>query len=355
MKRRSFLSGLAGATAAPLLPRLAAAAPAPVALGLDNFAVRAMGWKAPELITYAAAQKCDVLLISDLDAVGPLGDAELRAVRRQADAAGLGLYVGSWSICPTSKAFRPTWGTAEEHVRLGLRVARALGSPVFRVVLGNMEDRKTPGGIRARMADTLAVIRACRRDILASGVRLALENHAGDLHSWELRSLIDEAGHDLVGANLDTGNAFWTLEDPMDVLETLGPVALCSSLRDAMVWEAPDGATMQWTAAGEGLLDWRALADRWRALCPRTPVIIETISGNPRTFAYRQPSFWEHYDRRPEKLARFEALAKRGKPIPAFKAPAGPDGRAATQNFQRAELERSLAYLRTTIGLGGRA
>jgi sugar phosphate isomerase/epimerase len=158
-----------------------------------------------------------------------------------------------------------------------------------------------------------------------------------------------------VGANLDTGNAFWTLEDPMDVIETLGPVALCSSLRDAMVWEAPEGATMQWTAAGEGLLDWRAIADRWRALCPRTPVIIETISGNPRTFAYRQPGFWDHYDRRPEKLARFEALAKRGKPIPAFKAPAGPEGRVATQNFQRAELERSLAHLRTAVGLGRRA
>ena len=84
-------------------------------------------------------------------------------------------------------------------------------------------------------------------------------------------------------------------------------------------------------------------------------MIIETISGNPRTFAYRQPGFWDHYDRRPEKLARFEALAKRGKPIPAFKAPAGAEGRTATQNFQRAELERSLAHLRTQVGLGRRA
>jgi hypothetical protein len=119
-----------------------------------------------------------------------------------------------------------------------------------------------------------------------------------------------------------------------------------------MVWEAPDGATVQWTAAGEGLTDWGALAGRWRALCPRTPIFIETISGNPRTFAYRQPGFWDHYDRRPEKLARFEALAKRGTPIPAFKAPAGPEGRPATQAFQRGELERSLTYLRTQIGLG---
>ena len=79
--------------------------------------------------------------------------ANLRAIRKQADEAGIGLYGGSWSICPTSKTFKKNWGTAEEHLRLGLRVSKALGSPVFRVVLGSMEDRKTEGGIRARIAD----------------------------------------------------------------------------------------------------------------------------------------------------------------------------------------------------------
>ncbi|MBI5689382.1 MAG: sugar phosphate isomerase/epimerase [Verrucomicrobia bacterium] len=360
MNRRRFLSGLASAAALASSSRPApGASPQPdrprIRLGIDNFAVRAMGWKAPDLIRYAASIRCDTLLISDLDAIGSLDDAALREVRSQADAAGIGLYVGSWSICPTSKAFRKNWGTAEEHVRLGLRVSKALGSPVFRVVLGTMEDRKTEGGIRARMADTLAVLRACRRDALASGVKIALENHAGDLHSWELRQLIDDAGHDFVGANLDTGNAFWTLEDPLDVLETLGPVALCSSLRDGMVWETQEGAAVQWTAAGDGLIDWRQLAARWAKLCPQTPIMIETISGGPRQFPYKQAEFWTHYDKRPDKLAKFEALAKRGRQIPAFKAPPGPEGKKATQDFQKAELEKSIAYLRREIGLGLRA
>ena len=94
---------------------------------------------------------------------------------------------------------------------------------------------------------------------------MTVAGHASQAHDLSGANL----GHaNLVGANLDTGNAIWTLEDPMDVLETLGPVALCSSLRDAMVWEAPDGATMQWTAAGEGLLDWRAIADRVPVIAP---------------------------------------------------------------------------------------
>lgn len=356
MNRRSFLSGAAAGTAALLARPLAAApAPAKVRLGFDNFAVRAMGWKAPALIDYAASLRLDALLVSDLDAFESLDDDALRAVRQRADAAGIALYLGSWSICPTSKTFRPNRGTAEEHLRLGIRVAKTLGSPVFRVVLGSMDDRKTEGGIRARIRDTVAVLKACRRDALDAGVKIAMENHAGDLHSWELLDLIREAGTDFVGANIDSGNAAWTLEDPLDVLERLGPVTLCSSLRDNMIWATEDGAAVQWTAAGEGLIDWKTYAARWRALCPDVPVIIETISGAQRAFPYKKPEFWQHYDKRPEALAKFEALAKRGRPLTPFKAPSGPEGKAATQEFQKAELERSLAYLRREIGLGVRA
>src|SRR4051812_11276377 len=106
MHRRSFLTGFAAATAAvvarPLLAANAKNAPAKIKLGMDNFAVRGMGWKAPELIAYAASIKCDTLFISDLDAYESFDDAYLRGVKRKADDAGLALYVGSWSICPTS-------------------------------------------------------------------------------------------------------------------------------------------------------------------------------------------------------------------------------------------------------------
>jgi hypothetical protein len=71
-----------------------------------------------------------------------------------------------------------------------------------------------------------------------------------------------------------------------------------------------------------------------------------------RAFPYKQPDFWKHYDRRPEKLAKFEALAARGRPLTAFKAPAGPEGKAVTQEFQKAEIAKSIAFLRREIGLG---
>lgn len=361
MDRRTFLHALTAATAVGVVRPGFAASTSPaggatpkIKLGMDNFAVRAMGWKAPALIDYAAALKLDTLLISDLDAYESLEPAALRDVKRRADDAGIGLYAGSWSICPTSKTFRPNRGTAEEHLRLGLRVAQTLGSPVFRVVLGTMEDRKTEGGIQARIADTVAVLKACRSQALDTGVKVAVENHSGDMHSWELKQLIESAGRDFVGANIDSGNAAWTLEDPMAVLETLGPVTISSSLRDNMIWETPDGAAVQWTAVGDGLIDWKKYAARWRALCPNVPVMIETISGSQKLFPYRQPDFWRYYDKRAAALAGFEALAKRGQPLQPFKAPTGPEGRKVSQDFQQAELEKSIRFLRQEIGLGVR-
>jgi sugar phosphate isomerase/epimerase len=359
MHRRSFLTGLATTTAAaatrPLLAASTKSAPPKIRLGMDNYSVREMGWKAPELIDYAASLKLDSMIFSDLDSLGSLDEANLRDIRRRAEAAGIALYAGSWSICPTSKAFKKNWGSAEEHLRLGIRVAKTLGSPVFRAVLGTLEDRKTAGGIQARIADTVAVLKACRNDARSAGVKIAIENHAGDMHSWELLQLVNTAGRDFVGVNYDSGNAAWTLEDPMDVLETLGPASICSNVRDNMIWETADGAAVQWAAPGDGLIDWRKLAARWSQFCPQVPILVETLSGLRRIFPYKQPDFWAHYDKRPDKFAKFEGLAKRGHEIPAFKAPAGPEGKKAKQDFQKAELEKSIAYLRKEIGLGVRS
>ncbi len=359
MHRRGFIQTLAGSATACILPRAATAATgAPterLLLGMDNFAVRAMGWKAGELLEYAAGLKLDTLLISDLEAYSSLDEGYLRELRAQAGQLQVQIYAGSWSICPSSVRFKNQWGTAEEHLRIGIRVARALGSPVFRVILGGADDRKTPGGIRARIADTVQVLKACETQARDAGVRIAVENHAGDMHSWELLELIEKAGPAFVGANIDSGNSTWTLEDPMDVLERLGPHVVCSSLRDNMIWDTEDGASIAWTAAGEGLMDWKSYTTRWRQLCPQVPIQIETISGFSRNFPYKKAEFWQHYEKRPEAMAGFEAMARRGRPIPGFKAPEGPGKKQAEQEFQKGELERSIRYLRETIGLGRKA
>jgi sugar phosphate isomerase/epimerase len=353
--RRSFLQTLSAAGLASLAtPLLAAGARKKIKVGIDNFAVRAMGWKAPQLLDFAASLKCDTILISDLPAFESLDDGYLREMKAKAAGLGLEIYLGGWSICPTSVRFKKDWGTAEEFLRLGLRCAKTLGSPVFRVILGASDDRKSEGGIRARIADTVKVLQACKQDALDAGVKIAVENHSGDMHSWELVDLIEAAGPDFVGANIDSGNGAWTLENPHDVLDNLGKYTICSSLRDDMIWETPDGASIQWTAVGEGLIDWPRFIAQWEKLCPAVPIMIETISGFARNFPYKKDDFWKHYDKRPAALASFEALAKKGHAILPFTVPADGDRKEAEREYQKAEVTRSIRYLRETLGLGVR-
>src|SRR6266699_2423344 len=173
---RTEFAGLALSSAA-LAESGPASAKKKIKLGLDNFAVRAMNWKAHALLDYAASLKLDSILISDLDAFENREPAYLREVKAKADDLGVGIHVGTWSICPTSKSFKNKWGTAEEHLALGIRVAQALGSPVLRCILGMGDDRKSEGGIEARMADTAKVCKACRSRAMDAGVKIAIENH----------------------------------------------------------------------------------------------------------------------------------------------------------------------------------
>src|ERR1700722_7975300 len=225
--RRAFLKTVSTAAAGLALAGGAAAEgitgrPNGIKLGFDNFSVRAMGWKADALLDYAASLKLDSILISDLDAYENFSDSYLNRVGKKAKDLGIELHAGTWSICPTSKYFKNKWGTAEEHLALGIRVAKALGSEVLRVVLGMGGDRETDGGIEARIEDTVKVCKACRNQAKDAAVMIAVENHAGDMQAWELVTLIEAAGKDYVGATLDSGNATWTLEDPRESLEILG-------------------------------------------------------------------------------------------------------------------------------------
>jgi sugar phosphate isomerase/epimerase len=355
LNRRNFLRSLAGATAGMTFVNFAGAAePAAkkLRLGFDNFSVRAMGWKAPALLDYAASLKLDSILISDLDAYESLEDAALKEVKAKADGFGIQIHAGTWSICPTSKFFKGKWGTAEEHLTLGIRVAKSLGSPVLRCILGMGDDRKSDGGIEARIEDTVKVCKICRNRALDAGVKIAIENHAGDMQAWELVTLIEAAGKDYVGATLDSGNATWTMESPLASLETLAPYVLSTGIRDSMVWEYPEGAKVQWTAMGEGLVDWNVYFQKFAELCPTAPVNLEIISGFARPIPYLRDGFWKEWPKaRAADFAKFLAMAKRGKPLEAHKSP----DTKAEQDYQKEELERSLKYCKQALGLGMKA
>ena len=352
MNRRHFMNTtLAAGAAAAVAPATAATSAAvPLALGFDNFSIRALGWKADQIIRYGAEQKVDAILLSDLDVYPDHKESTLKDLASLARDHGIQLYAGTGGISPNSVRVEKKWGTPEEHLALTIRIAKALGSPAARCYQGFADDRKSPGGIYARIKDTVAVCKAVRSQAVDAGVKIAIENHAGDMQAWELQTLVEEAGRDYVGVTIDSGNATWTLEDPMKNLEILGPYTVCSGIRDSMIWEDTEGCQVAWTAVGEGMIDMAAYARRFAELCPGAPFIMEIISGFSRGTPYLKPEFWPAYERiRPAEFAAFLALAKKGKAIPSFQ-PQG-DKKKAEQDYQKAELERSLKYCREVLGI----
>jgi sugar phosphate isomerase/epimerase len=322
-------------------------------LGFDNYSIRALGWKAPRLLDYAASLKLDAILLSDPDVFERQDERHLKEVKRRADDAGLEIHSGMLSVCPSSVLFDPRRGTAEQQLKQTIRIAAALGSPVARCVLGKVDDRRSKGGIEARIVETVKVLKRVRGIAVDCGVQVAVENHAGDMQAAELATLIEAAGADFVGATMDSGNATWALEDPLDNLEVLGPYALTTGIRDSALWPTRDGAMLQWTAMGEGVVDWKRYFRRFAELCPNTPVQLEIISGRPIPIPYFENDFWEAYPNvRPREFARFLKLGRDGAPRRPFRVASGATGKHAEGRYQKEQLERSVRFCREGLGLG---
>ncbi|UCF37883.1 MAG: sugar phosphate isomerase/epimerase [Acidobacteriota bacterium] len=355
LPRRQFLK-LATVTTALGLAAGSQAAAVPkrnLKLGFDNFSIRAYGWKAPQLLDYAASLQVDTVLFSELDVYDSHEDSYLRELKKKAAGLGLEIEAGTGGVCPTSKRFDTRFGTAEEHLKLLIRVANRVGSSVARCYLGDASERRREGGIEPRIEDMADTLKKVRTFAIDSGVKIAVENHAGDMQARELVGLIERAGSDFVGATLDSGNATWTLEDPLENLAILGPYALTTGIRDSMVWEDEEGAVVQWTAIGDGLTDFHAYMDQFAELCPNAAIQLEIISGFQRSFPYLKPEFWQGYESVPaHSFARFVQMAKSGQPIAAKTYPEGPSRKAAEAEYQRTELEKSIRYCKETLGLG---
>lgn len=341
MNRRDFLASTGGVTLGGMID---SGAPK-VKLGIDLFSLRSQKWTPAQYLDYCAAQKAQLVHFSEIRFIGNLEPANLRAVRERAEALGLEVEIGMRSICPTSKMFDASQGTAEQQLEKMMTAANIVGSKIVRAVLGSADDRK-PGPIEARINDTVKVLRNVRSRARDHQVKIAIENHAGDMQARELKMLVEEAGPDFVGVCLDAGNPLWTIEDPHLTLETLYPYVLTSHLRDSAVWQVPEGAAVTWVQMGRGNVAIDSYVQRFVELCPGKPLSLESIVFGPRLLPYNQHAFWDAYRHTPAwEFQRFIALAERGKPYrdEPWEAPD-----EATR--QRLALEESLAYTKKLIG-----
>jgi sugar phosphate isomerase/epimerase len=315
-------------------------------IGIDLFSIRSSGYDAFQFLDHAAQAGAKLVHFSEIRFLGSLEDEHVKKVKAHADRLGIELEVGMRSICPTSKAFDPKQGTAEEQLERVMRAAKLAGSKIVRAFLGTMEDRKGPIPISGHIENTVKVLKACRSKAQDMGLMIAIENHAGDMQGWELRQLIEAAGKDFTGAVLDSGNPVWALEDPHQTLEALAPYVLTSHVRDSAIWRCPEGAMVAWTRMGEGNMGIESYLKRYTELCPGRPISLEIIVTNGRKFAYYDPKFWEPYRTVPAwNFAQFAALADGGKARPDRVVPK--EQQAATE---KDDLAVSMQWLKKFLG-----
>ena len=352
------VAGLGAAAAAPPDDQPAI----PIRLGFDTYSIRAFKWKAIQLLDYAAGLKLDTIQISSLDDYESLQPAYLASVKDHAQKVAIAIDGGMGCICPLSTSWNAKYGDPKQNILKGLRVAKAIGASSMRCYQGTRADRHGKQPIEAVMEATIGVFRSVRSEAMDLGVRIALENHAGDMQAHEVRTIIEESGKDFVGSCLDTGNPMWVVEDPMVALEVLGPYVVTTHIRDSAVYEHQRGAAAQWVALGDGTIDFHKLVARYRELCPKANMQLEIITGRPPDILpYLEPDFWKAFPKaKASEFARFLALAKKGHPFAGFmvvedgaKEPL-PEFRAALREQQRIDLERSLEYAKKSLGVGVR-
>src|SRR6266542_1192799 len=313
MLRRTFLKS------APSAAALAAATPSKggIKLGFDTYSIRALKWKAIQFLDYAACLKLDTIQISSLNDYESLNPAHLKQVREHAERVGIAIDAGIGCICPSSASYNQKEGEPAEYLERGLRVAKAVGATSMRCYMGSQADRRGPLPIEAHMENTVKVLRSVRAKALDLGVKMALENHAGDMQAREVKIVIEEAGKDFVASCLDTGNPMWVMEDPFVTLETLAPYVVTTHIRDSAVFEVPRGAAAQWVALCDGSIDFKRFMEMYRKLCPQASMQLEIITGRkPEVLPYLEPDFWKAFPKTPaSEFARFVALAKSGRPF----------------------------------------
>lgn len=318
-----------------------------VPLGMDAHSVSLMGWNARQLVEYAADLNMESILFNGLNYFDNLEESYLLELHRFLGANDMRFHFGVGGLSVNSPSYNPEYGSPSELILAGLRVAKIFNAASINCKIGNIADRYTDGGIVARMEELIHELRSMRSQIQDAGVKFAVENHAGDMRSEEIWSIVETVGTEICGVMLDPGNSVWAMEDPMLQIEKLGKYALCTSVRDYRIWESENGATFQWTALGEGSMDFQKYTQRMAELCPGVPLHIETVSNRNNEIPFLQEDFWQGYpDLKAADLLDFYRMIRKGESIDVLSPPDGMDQKTFGQNLQKEELRKSIDFLR---------
>ncbi|MGA3040792.1 MAG: TIM barrel protein [Bryobacteraceae bacterium] len=179
-------------------------------------------------------------------------------------------------------------------------------------------------------------------------VPLAIENHK-DFAADEMVALMKAKASRWLGVCLDTGNNIALLDDPMALVETLAPYALCTHIKDMAVAPYPDGFLLSEMPLGEGALDMGRIVDTIRRARPETRLTLEMITRDPLKVPCLTDAYWATFPARsPLYLARTLRMVRDSKrDLPEVSGLP----RDAQLQLEEDNVKKSLAYARQHLGM----
>src|SRR6478672_8521863 len=161
-----------------------------VELGSIDGSVGGNNFTAAQFLDYLSSIKLTWAMIS-LPPATLADEAALRQLRAHADSLGIKLQLAFGSVCPSSKSFNAQLGPLEEQVARGLKASQLFGATCMRCVLGGDPERPQ---IEMHVDNMIRAVRGIRSRIVDSGVKLAVENHGGDLQAREMKMMVEAVG-----------------------------------------------------------------------------------------------------------------------------------------------------------------
>lgn len=181
-------------------------------------------------------------------------------------------------------------------------------------------------------------------------IPLGLENHK-DWTADEMVGLIERHRSEFLGVCLDLGNNISLLDDPMDLVSKLAPLAVTTHFKNMAVKDYPDGFLLSEVLLAEGILDLAQVVDAIRKARPRTRFNLEMITRDPLKVPCLTDKYWVTFpERNGEYLARTLRLVRdhsSAEPLPHVSGLQ----EAARRQQEEDNVRQCLAYARDTLGL----
>lgn len=193
-------------------------------------------------------------------------------------AADLDLYVEPYVQLPLQ--WRGDTAEIERRERkfhLVARLSAERGVHAFHCTMGARERFQDVGRWKEFTTATAASLRRWGPELREHRQRIAIENH-WDYTTYEIVEIAEQAGADIAGVGLDTGNLPILGEASGPAIARALPFTVTTHLKDVMLFSTPTGAGRPVMPIGGGQID---IAGAVRDLCRQYPALHFTIEDHP--------------------------------------------------------------------------